>query len=240
MAFLHLCFVLLLYSFIIAGVDAMVFTLQNRCNKTIWPAIQGSGGQPQLMDGGLELEPQQSINLTAPKGWAGRFWGRTDCTFNFYGEGTCTTGDCGNGLYCNGAGGEPPASQAEFTLDSPVDFYDVILLDGYNMPISISPYDDSSGVCPSVRCEKDLNLRCPANLIVRGDSGETVGCKSACTAFQTPEYCCTGQFQNPNRCKPTRYSLYFKRACPASFTYTYDDPTSTFTCRDSNYLIIFC
>ncbi|GKD41857.1 thaumatin-like protein, partial [Tanacetum coccineum] len=83
--------------------------------------------------------------------------------------------------------GEPPASLAEFNLDSPLDFYDVSLTDGFNMPISIFPYDDS-GVCPSIRCDTDLNLHCPPNLMVRGDRGETVACKSGCTAFQTPEH----------------------------------------------------
>ncbi|XP_076955713.1 thaumatin-like protein [Bidens hawaiensis] len=236
MAFLHLFILILLSSF---GVDAVVFTLQNRCDKTVWPGIQAAGGQPQLMQGGLELKPLQSRNLTAPKGWSGRLWGRSGCMFNVYGEGTCATGDCGIGLYCNGAGGEPPASIAEFTLDSPVDFYDVSILDGFNMPISVFPYDDS-GVCPSVGCESDLNLHCPTNLVVRGDRGEIVACKSACTAFQTPEYCCTGPFQNPNRCKPTKYSQYFKRACPSAYTYAFDDPLTTVTCRDSDYLIIFC
>lgn len=222
-----------------AGADARVFTLQNRCNATIWPGIQASDGQPQLMTGGLELEPLESRNLTAPKGWSGRIWGRSGCTFNFYGEGSCSTGDCGNGLYCNGASGEPPASIAEFTLDSPLDFYDVSLLEGFNMPISILAYDES-GMCPSVRCETDLNQHCPKNLLVRGDRGEIVACKSACTAFQTPEHCCTAQFQNANRCRPTNYSRYFKRACPTSYTYAYDNSSLGFTCRDSNYVIVFC
>ncbi|GKB70288.1 chlorophyll A/B binding protein of LHCII type 1-like protein [Tanacetum coccineum] len=181
-----------------------------RCNNTIWPGIQASGGQPQLMDGGLELNPLQSRNITAPRGWSGRIWGRTGCTFDAYGDGTCTTGDCGNGLYCNGAVGEPPASLAEFNLDSPLDFYDVSLTDGFNMPISIFPYDDS-GVCPSIRCDTDLNLHCPPNLMVRGDRGETVACKSGCTAFQTPEHCtdCRISFlrYTKHMCKKTKWPV---------------------------------
>ncbi|GKC03373.1 thaumatin-like protein, partial [Tanacetum coccineum] len=53
----------------------------------------------------------------------------------------------------------PPASLAEFTLDSPLDFYDVSLVDSYNMPISILPYDDA-GLCQSVACRK-LEPRLP-------------------------------------------------------------------------------
>ncbi|XP_071699702.1 thaumatin-like protein [Rutidosis leptorrhynchoides] len=229
----------LLHEIFITGIDAAVFTFQNRCEKTIWPAIQPNGGQPLLMEGGLELKAQESINITAPQGWSGRIWARNGCTFNDNGEGACTTGDCGNGLYCNGAGGEPPASLAEFTLDGPLDFYDVSLVDGFNVPISIFPYDDT-GVCRSIRCDADLNKNCPYNLQVRGDGGEIVACKSGCTAFRSPEYCCTGQFQNPDVCKPTNYSQYFKNACPTSYSYAFDDPTSTYTCRDANYLITFC
>ncbi|XP_052621632.1 LOW QUALITY PROTEIN: thaumatin-like protein [Lactuca sativa] len=221
------------------SVDAAVFTFENRCAMTIWPAIQPSAGRPLLMKGGLELKPQESTNVTAPIGWSGRFWGRSGCNFNNHGEGTCETGDCANGLYCNGAGGQPPASLAEFTLDSPLDFYDVSLVDGYNLPISIFPYDDSR-VCPSIRCDTDLNLHCPSNLQVKGDHGETVACKSGCTAFQSPEYCCTGQFQDPNICKPTKYSEYFKHGCPTAYSYAFDDGSSTFTCREANYMIIFC
>lgn len=236
---LPLFLIIIFHGISYTGVDAAVFTFENRCAMTIWPAIQPSAGRPLLMKGGLELKPQESTNVTAPIGWSGRFWGRSGCNFNNHGEGTCETGDCANGLYCNGAGGQPPASLAEFTLDSPLDFYDVSLVDGYNLPISIFPYDDSR-VCPSIRCDTDLNLHCPSNLQVKGDHGETVACKSGCTAFQSPEYCCTGQFQDPNICKPTKYSEYFKHGCPTAYSYAFDDGSSTFTCREANYMIIFC
>nr|ADW08698.1 thaumatin-like protein [Ambrosia trifida] len=235
MAFLHFS---VLYS-VFMGVDAAVFILQNRCKNTIWPAIQPNGGQPVLMDGGFQLGRQESKNVTTPQGWAGRIWGRSGCKFDAHGEGTCVTGDCGNGLYCRGNGGEPPASLAEFTLNSPLDFYDVSLVDGYNLPISIFPRDDS-GACTSVRCDTDLNQHCPSNLIVRGDGGETVACKSACTAYHTPEHCCTGEYQNPDTCQPTRYSQYFKQGCPSSYSYAFDDQSSTFTCTNTDYLIRFC
>nr|XP_043618645.1 thaumatin-like protein [Erigeron canadensis] len=236
MAFSHVALVLLLSSL---GIDAAVFTLQNNCEQTIWPGIQPNAGQPQLMDGGFELNASESVNVTAPRGWSGRIWGRSGCTFNADGEGSCLTGGCSNGLHCRGAGGEPPASLAEISLNGPLDFYDVSLVDGFNMPISIFPYDDT-GVCASIRCDTDLNLHCPYELQVRGDIGETVACKSGCTAFRAPEYCCTGQFQDPNLCKPTTYSQYFKSSCPTSYTYAFDDATSTHTCRDANYLIRFC
>jgi hypothetical protein len=32
----------------------------------------------------------------------------------------------------------------------------------------------------------------------------------------------------------------FKRACPRSYSYAYDDATSTFTCTGTDYSITFC
>ncbi|KAI3697376.1 hypothetical protein L6452_30351 [Arctium lappa] len=236
MDFLH--FSLILLSF--PAIHAAIFTLQNNCNNTIWPGIQPGAGHPLISDGGLQLKPHSSINLTAPHGWSGRFWGRDGCTFDDSGNGRCATGDCGNVLQCKGAGGVPPVSLAEFTLDNPMDFYDVSLVDGYNLPVSIIPLG-GSGNCSSVRCVTDLNVKCPDSLQVKGDGGsEVVACKSACTAFQKPEYCCTGEFNNPTICKPTNYSQIFKEACPTSYSYPYDDATSTFTCKQANYLISFC
>lgn len=63
------------------------------------------------------------------------------CNFDSGGKGTCLTGDCGGVLHCNGAGGDPPASLAEITLDGANgdDFYDISLVDGYNLPLSMTP-----------------------------------------------------------------------------------------------------
>ncbi|KAG8379902.1 hypothetical protein BUALT_Bualt07G0137500 [Buddleja alternifolia] len=114
------------------GADAAVFTLQNRCNKTIWP------GRPQLMNTGFQLNPNQKSDIVAPTGWSGHIWARSGCIFDqSTKQRNCTTGDCSGRLECSGADGAPPASLAEFTLDSPEDFYDVSLLDGFNLPISI-------------------------------------------------------------------------------------------------------
>lgn len=67
-----------------------------------------------------------------------------------------------------------------------------------------------------------------------------VACKSACAAYNEPQYCCTGEFGSPITCKPTLYSTTFKRACPTAYSYAYDDATSTFTCTGANYILTFC
>ncbi|CAI9769695.1 unnamed protein product [Fraxinus pennsylvanica] len=232
----HLSFVLV-WNFL--GASAAIFTLQNKCPHTIWPATLSGAGKPLLVNGGFQLGPAQAATINAPAGWSGRFWARTGCTFDQSGKGSCATGDCGGILQCNGAGGIPPVSLAEFTLNSPQDFYDVSLVDGFNLPISIFP-SGGTGNCRSVICKADLIRVCPPELVVVGGNGERVACKSACLAFRQPQYCCTGAINSPTTCKPTNYSQIFKRACPTAYSYPFDDRTGTFTCTGANYVITYC
>ncbi|KAL3514597.1 hypothetical protein ACH5RR_027314 [Cinchona calisaya] len=220
-------------------VSATVFTLQNSCNYTVWPGTLSGNGVAILGDGGFALSPGATIQLSAPAGWSGRFWSRTGCNFDDSGHGNCSTGDCG-GLKCTG-GGAPPVTLVEFTLASGnivKDFYDVSLVDGYNVGLGVRP-SGGSGDCQYAGCLADLNENCPKELQVT-DSGTVVACRSACEAFNTPQYCCTGEHSTPEKCSPTDYSKMFKNACPSAYSYAYDDASSTCTCVGSNYLITFC
>jgi hypothetical protein len=76
------------------------------------------------------------VNVPISNSWSGRIWARTGCSFDAKGVGPCEVGDCGNKLQCNGAGGVPPVSLAEFTTGD-VDFYDVSFVDGVNVPIEV-------------------------------------------------------------------------------------------------------
>ncbi|OVA11184.1 Thaumatin [Macleaya cordata] len=221
-----------------AGVSATIFTFQNKCRNTIWPGIQPGAGKEILRNGGFRLKFGENVSINAPVGWSGRFWGRHGCSFDQTGRGSCLTGDCGGLLACSGAGGAPPVSLAEFTLDSPDDYYDISLVDGYNVPISIL-ISGGKGICKSLKCTLNLNRNCPRSLQVRYKK-RVVACKSACLAFNSPEYCCTGAYANPSTCKPTNYSEIFKEACPDAYSYAYDDATSIVTCKGANYLIRFC
>ncbi|KAK6127593.1 hypothetical protein DH2020_038654 [Rehmannia glutinosa] len=193
-------------------------------------------GCPKLESTGFELPKGNSRAFQAPTGWSGRFWGRTGCTFDDSGHGSCATGDCGSGqMECNGAGATA-ATLVEFTLGSgSMDFYDVSLVDGYNLPVMVD-VTGGSGQCVSTGCVEDLNQRCPAEL--RTEDGGA--CRSACDAFSTPEYCCKGEYGSPATCRPSMYSQMFKSACPKSYSYAYDDATSTFTCTAADYVITFC
>jgi len=227
--------------------SASSFTLINSCEYTVWPGIQAGAGTQELSSTGFELRPGQSMTLEAPSGWSGRLWGRTLCTFDGEGKGKCGTGDCGGTLQCNGNNAEPPATLVEFTLGQgvgvgaalPQDFYDVSLVDGFNLPLIVAT-NGGTGSCSTTGCVIDLNQSCPKELQVDNDGGDSVACKSACEAFGSPDYCCSGAFGNPNTCKPSSYSQLFKTACPKSYSYAYDDATSTFTCTAADYVITFC
>ncbi|XP_019165440.1 PREDICTED: thaumatin-like protein 1 [Ipomoea nil] len=213
------------------------FTFVNKCGSTVWPGILANAGSPSLESTGFELSKGSSRTIMAPTGWSGRFWGRTGCKFDDSGSGSCGTGDCASGqVECNGAGAAPPATLAEITLGTGgQDFYDVSLVDGYNMPLVIEA-SGGSGMCATTGCVTDLNQICPSELKM----GDGEGCRSACEAFSKPEYCCSGAYSTPTTCKPSVYSQMFKSACPRSYSYAYDDPTSTFTCSGADYTVTFC
>ncbi|PWA34867.1 pathogenesis-related thaumatin superfamily protein [Artemisia annua] len=213
------------------------FTFNNKCEYTVWPGILANAGSPSLSTTGFELPESSSRSFQAPTGWSGRFWGRTGCNFDGSGSGSCQTGDCGsNQVECNGAGAAPPATLAEFTLGTGgSDFYDVSLVDGYNIAMIVE-VSGGTGLCATTGCVNDLNQQCPSEL--RTESG--MGCKSACEAFGSAEYCCSGAYNTPATCKPSVYSEMFKSFCPRSYSYAYDDPTSTFTCVGADYTVTFC
>ncbi|KNA15106.1 hypothetical protein SOVF_101300 [Spinacia oleracea] len=219
-------------------VSGTTFTLVNKCDYTVWPGILAGASSPKLDSTGFELQHGGARTFQAPSGWSGRFWGRTGCSFDDAGQGTCATGDCGSGtVECNGSGAKPPATLAEFTLNGSggQDFYDVSLVDGYNIPMIVET-NGGSGGCETTGCLVDLNRRCPNELMAEGGGA----CRSACEAFGTPEYCCSGEFGTPDKCKPSMYSELFKNACPRAYSYAYDDATSTFTCSAGDYTITFC
>src|SRR6266487_3781630 len=116
------------------------FRVINHCSHTVWVGTLGNSGKPAPDNGGFQLNSGQRKSVYVPNEWGGRFWGRTHCDGNM----NCQTGFCGNNVQCNGAGGRPPCTLAEFTMDgwppeNRQDYYDVSLVDGYNLPVKIVP-----------------------------------------------------------------------------------------------------
>ena len=217
------------------------FTLVNQTGQTIWPGVTGTS-VPN--GGGFELPAGGTATLSVPANWSGRIWARTDCNFNAAGSGSCATGDCGGVLACNGASGAASATLAEFTLGggSSPDFYDVSLVDAFNLPVTIAPQGGAG--CTTAGCTANLDPGCPAELQQVDSSGNIVACLSSCSKFGGDQNCCTGSFDSASTCNPANFQVnsasYFKSGCPDAFSYAFDSVTSTFTCQGaSGYVITF-
>jgi hypothetical protein len=145
-------------------------TLVNRLDQTIWPAIAADPKHPVEATGWV-LKPGASLSFTVPDHWDVRVWARTGCSFDAAGDGHCTTGDCGR-FQCGSTWGEFPSTLAEFNLNAwnGMDFYDVSLVEGNNLPMWINSYGGSSrdkldaNGCSAAGCTRDANATCPAKL----------------------------------------------------------------------------
>jgi Thaumatin family len=223
-------------------------TFVNAVNQTIWVAAWQQTPQPALPVTGWVLPAGQNLTITVPDHWNGRFWGRTGCSFDASGHGHCQTGDCAGKFQCTQYG-EIPATLAEYNLNSwqNLDFYDVSLVDGSNLPMFININYGSTkdpinaNGCSSAGCTKAVP--CPAELTVTA-GGATVGCISPCAKFNTDQYCCRGPWASRAACDPTKwpvnYAAIFKAAEPFAYSYVDDDATSTFTCAgECGYRITF-
>jgi hypothetical protein len=208
------------------GGAARTFTVENRCAQTVWAAALPASTFP---GGPVEMAPGDAFQVGVDDGWSGRVWGKTGCT----------TG--GAKLSC--ASDPFPSSLAELTLTKSatgLDFYDVSLVDGFNLPIELAavghtpdpthPYD-----CGDPTCAMDLNTTCPTAL-QDAVNGQVIACANdECKVLGGNDA------SSPDCTYPNSYTEFFKTACPTAYSYPYDDPTSTFTCKGRNdYAVIFC
>ncbi|EGN91839.1 hypothetical protein SERLA73DRAFT_173302 [Serpula lacrymans var. lacrymans S7.3] len=253
MKYLHIASTLAMVSGTLAQ---RTFTVYNGCPFTIWPAMfTAPGGNAPAYTTGWAANAYTAVSFSVPDNWtSGRIWARRDCDFSTNpGPNSCLDGGCNGGLVCDPTTGTgvPPASLAEFTLGGTtgLDYYDVSLVDGYNLPISIN----NNVGCGIADCPVDLGPNCPAAIQGPYDStGFPVGCKSACEAnldgdpSNSPN-CCTGSYSTPATCPSSgvEYYTYFKDNCPNSYCYAYDESSGTaiFTCDASlnaDYTVTFC
>lgn len=214
-------FMAVLYICSMLGTEGATFEIHNNCRFTVWAA--GSPG------GGERLDRGQSWTLPIlTKTTRGRLWGRTGCSFNSSGQGSCKTGDCEGLLYCKGFGAAP-ATLVEYSIDEK-HLYDISLVDGFNLPMSIIPSNYS---CPAISCNSTISPISPSELRVSDR------CNSACTSFKTPQYCCPGN--HSNSCSTSHYSKFFNGQCPGGYSYAKNDTASTFSCsRSTDYKVVFC
>ncbi|XP_070673512.1 PR5-like receptor kinase isoform X3 [Malus domestica] len=226
-----------------SGAHAAKITFTNNCPNTVWPGTVTGNQKPQLSLTGFELASKISRSVNVPSSWSGRFWARTRCATNAAGKFSCETADCGSGqVACNGTTPVPPATLVEITIaeNGGQDFYDVSLVDGFNLPIFVAP-QGGTGECMASTCPANVNAACPTELQVKAADKSVISCKSACVAYGEPKYCCTPPNDQPRTCPPTEYSEIFEKQCPQAYSYAYDDKNSTFTCSgEPDYVIIFC
>ena len=229
-----------------AAAPTRTITLVNRTHETIWPAAWPGSTTGRT---GWTLPAGRSLSFTVPGDWNARLWGRTGCRFPG-GRGrapsgtACETGDCGGRYECRGWG-TIPATLAEYDLDAydGLDFYDVSMVDGSNLPMYINSVGGSSQDpisargCVSGRSQPGSDgcthtVDCPRALQVRKD-GRVVACISPCARLGTDRYCCSGPYAsgcNPATTWPIDYARVFKRAEPYAYSWSGDDATSVFTC----------
>jgi len=221
-------------------------TFVNKVSQTIWVAAAQNPAHP-LATTGWVLPAGQSLTITVPDNWNGRFWGRTGCVFHG-GLGHCQTGDCNGRFQCAG-NGAIPATLAEYDLNAwdGLDFYDVSMVDGSNLPmyINITAGQTTDKIsrtgCVPAGCTKPV--ACPSALQVKA-GGVAVACESACARIGTDQYCCRGAWAPRSQCDPARwpvdYAAVFKKAEPYAYSYVDDDATSVFTCKGRcDYQITF-
>ncbi|CAK9326205.1 unnamed protein product [Citrullus colocynthis] len=222
--------------------DGVQLIIVNNCKQSIWPGILGNAGHPIPRDGGFHLASGEQTVIDMPERWSGRVWPRQGCCFDSKtGLGSCQTGDCAGLLQCRGTGGVPPATVVEMTLGtskSSMHYYDVSLVDGFNVPAEMAPMGGGVG-CGVAACAADLNRCCPSALEVKR-GGEIVGCKSGCLAAKSDKYCCRGEYAEPKNCKPSIFGHLFKAICPMAYSYAYDESTGLKMCRAPRYVITFC
>lgn len=182
---LHVCMVVFLAALSFTELYAVELSVYNNCPYTTWLATTPNFGISPLPEGTVTLGSRQRYVYQIPSGgWAGRFWPKTGCDQS----GTnCEFGD--SAPPCPSTGCQPPAdTKIEFnfpaqppTSDS---WYDISLVDGYSLPMSIVPRGVNEGSCISTNCALSLDA-CPQNEVDVGDlrvfkNGKVVACLSPC------------------------------------------------------------
>lgn len=182
----------------------------NQCKQTVTAGMLGSSTQGVQ---NYNLQHGRSHTLTLPDGWSGRTWGRYHCY---------SAKQRANATQCGAPGRPNPASLAEFTFSAyaGMDFYDLSMVDGFNMAIKISPigakkstskYNCGSPICATLPA-------CPQVLTVKGSDGKLIGCQSDCSKYGGDEYCCGGKYGSAKTCRGGPYAPMIKGKCPTAYS----------------------
>ncbi|CAO3641308.1 unnamed protein product [Mucor fragilis] len=207
-------------------------TVKNNCGSVITVGVLTNGVSAGLPEQSFDLTPSASNSFSKPDSWGGRVWARYHCS-----------GSAGkDSAHCGVPGATSPASLAEFFFKGTggKDYYDISLVDGYNMPMSIAPSGGATPKgysCGSPQCSIP---DCPKELAVTDATGNVISCMSACSKTGSSEDCCTGANNSPSACKASGNSANVKQQCPDAYSFAYDDQDSTFECEAESFTVNFC
>ncbi|KAI9284124.1 thaumatin [Umbelopsis sp. AD052] len=215
--------------------SAKSLVLKNNCAKPIQAGVLQNGQSAPTY---YTIGTGSSQTASLASDWAGRTWARIDCD---------QSSEQSNNTQCGVPGTPNPASLAEFTFAGAgnQDFYDLSMVDGYNLAISIAPIGASQGStkyqCGSPACSSLPT--CPSDLAVRTTTGDLLACQSDCSHYNEAQYCCTGAYGSAATCNGGPYAPMIKSACPDAYSFAYDDSSSTYTCDTgtaTGYTITWC
>lgn len=141
-------------------------TITNQCKENIWPAVSVNTDSPLLPTptGTGSLLPQgESRTMYFPVDiviLGGRIFARQGCETDASGHFQCAVGDCKNGeLECPRSTGISGVSLAEFTVVKRKFWYNLSLIDGFNVGLKMGPAKTPSGttcqpfVCETASCD---------------------------------------------------------------------------------------
>ena len=240
--------------------------VKNQCSDTIWIATEANDGNPALRDKLVRLDPNGSHTYEIPvAGWSGRFWPKAGC------DSKGTNCDSGEALPpCPAIGCEPPADtkvEVYFpginSADRP--YYDISLVDGYSLPVKVTPRGGSGKRCTETTCDLSLDL-CPVDEASVGDlqvkkGGSVVQCMSPCDKWNYPApygegkkkslppglmLCCPNPPISPTQCQAgaaatTKYTSLVHSSCPTAYAYSFDDKAGSHDCtQGTTFDVVFC
>ena len=246
-------------------------SITNACSFPVWIAQTPNAGFSALPgddpNPAAKLNAGQTVNYSIPpNGWGGRFWPKIGCDEN---GNNCLAGSSVSG--CPPDGCEPPAdTKFEFFYD-PLSsgkrpYYDISLVDGYTLPVKITPSTTDGGRCTTTDCVVAVNA-CPADEIEGlGDlrvikGGQVVQCLAPCYKWVYPPpygmnrnkydppgklMCCPTPPVTAGECRVgpvvrTKYVQLVRAQCPSAYSYAYDDIGGSHDCPPgTSFLATLC
>lgn len=145
----------------------------------------------------------------------------------------------------------------DFALDDwggIVDYYEISLVNGYNVPIKVTPKDGTFQKiptfpyynCEKLECTGDILVSCPDELSVTSNDTK-IACKSSCSQYKDDKHCCKQNYGTLSACEPKQWTTnsaeIFKSSCPKAITYNYDNELTNFLCIGNpitGYEVAFC